>query len=272
MDMAIASRTRPPRGDNSDSPTYTIDQLAAITSIPSRTIRFYQSQGALPPPHRSGRVALYGAEHVERLELIGVLQERGLRLSAIVDLLEHAGGPVSVGDWLGLDERLNRPWTSDQSRVMTRAELEALLGPRPGKTVAGLARLGLVRPLSDGDGYLVPSSALLRVAVQLRQAGIDVATAGAAGVLLRQGLSQAADRLVAHFIARVGKGFGRQGSAEEVARGLDALRPLGTEAVQVIFAQEIERAISELMPSARVEVSSLASARRPRRRHSLTRT
>ena len=246
-----------------------IDQLAAVTSIPSRTIRFYQSQGALAPPHRSGRVALYGAEHVERLELIGVLQERGLRLSAIVDLLEHAGGPVSVGDWLGLDERLNRPWTSDESRVMTRAELEALFGPRPGRSVARLARLGLVRRLPNG-GYKVPSSALLRVVVQLRHAGIDMDTAGTAGVLLRQSLSQAADRLVAHFIAQVGKGFGGQGSADDVARGLDALRPLGTEAVQVIFAQEIERAISELVPSARVEVSSLAGERRPSRRRAAT--
>ncbi|MDP6080909.1 MAG: AMP-binding protein, partial [Arenicellales bacterium] len=46
---------------------YTIDELAAETQVPSRTIRFYQSKKALPAPERRGRKAVYTAEHAERL-------------------------------------------------------------------------------------------------------------------------------------------------------------------------------------------------------------
>ena len=66
--------------------TLTIDDLSARTGIPSRTIRFYQASGALPPPEKRGRVAYYGEKHVERLELIGNLQDRGLQIRAIRDL------------------------------------------------------------------------------------------------------------------------------------------------------------------------------------------
>ena len=38
---------------------YTIDELAAVARVPSRTIRFYQSKGALMPPEIRGRLAIY---------------------------------------------------------------------------------------------------------------------------------------------------------------------------------------------------------------------
>ena len=72
-----------------DEATYTIDQLAALTGVPSRTIRFYQSKGALPAPVRRGRKAYYGSSHVERLELIARLQDRGLQIRAIRNPRPH---------------------------------------------------------------------------------------------------------------------------------------------------------------------------------------
>ena len=51
----------------------TIDELAAASKVASRTIRFYQSRGALMPPAIKGRVAYYGQPHVERLKLIAQL-------------------------------------------------------------------------------------------------------------------------------------------------------------------------------------------------------
>ena len=38
---------------------HTIDELASLSQVPSRTIRFYQSRGA-PKPVIRGRVAFYG--------------------------------------------------------------------------------------------------------------------------------------------------------------------------------------------------------------------
>ena len=66
-----------------DAPVYTIDELAAATGVPSRTVRHYQWVGALQPPARKGRIALYREEHLQRLQLIGKLQDRGYGSPAI---------------------------------------------------------------------------------------------------------------------------------------------------------------------------------------------
>src|SRR5262245_20009526 len=95
-----ASEAPAPEAAEATSATYTIDDLAAQTGVPSRTIRFYQAKGALPPPVRRGRVAYYDDSHVERLRLVAHLQDRGLSLRAIRDLFQRTeGGSVSVSEW-----------------------------------------------------------------------------------------------------------------------------------------------------------------------------
>src|SRR3954467_6095413 len=81
-----------------------LDELAARSGVSGRTIRYYQSEGVLPRPRRDGREARYTEEHVERLELIAELQERGLKLEAIKGLVGSNARPKSVSDWLGIDE------------------------------------------------------------------------------------------------------------------------------------------------------------------------
>src|SRR5260221_844081 len=94
------------------SKSYTIDELAALTGVPSRTIRFYQAKGALPPPSRKGRVAYYDESHAERLRLVAHMQDRGLSLRAIRDCLERTeGGDVSLSEWLGVGEQVRAPWS-----------------------------------------------------------------------------------------------------------------------------------------------------------------
>src|SRR5262245_49716936 len=84
---------------------YTIDELAAVAQVPSRTVRFYQSKGALMPPEIRGRVAYYGKAHVERLKLIAQLQDRGLRIDAIRDLLSSIDrGELDLAEWLGVEQ------------------------------------------------------------------------------------------------------------------------------------------------------------------------
>src|SRR5215472_18165825 len=54
---------------------HTIDELAHISGVPSRTIRFYNTQGMLPPPTMRGRVAYYAEEHLLVLNIIKELRE-----------------------------------------------------------------------------------------------------------------------------------------------------------------------------------------------------
>ena len=71
-----------------DSDEFTIDELAARTGMTVRTVRFYATEGLLPPPERRGRLAFYGAQHRMRLDLIRTLQEHGYTLAAIEKVLE----------------------------------------------------------------------------------------------------------------------------------------------------------------------------------------
>ncbi len=231
---------------------YTVDELAARSGLPSRTIRFYQSQGILAVPLRHGRIALYGDEHVERLRLVALLQARGLRLSAIRDLI-HRGGPesLSLHDWLGLDERLRTPWTDDEPHMVSDTELRTLLADHPAVSVEALQAAGLAIPAPHGArSHTVPSPALLHITLELEKAGIDFDTAVAAGALMRERLATLATQLVGHFVERVGAGFGHEATPAELARAFDVLRPLGVEAVGVIFAQEVQRALRGLLDTA----------------------
>lgn len=62
---------------------YTINELAEAAEVTQRTIRYYTAEGLLPPPDTRGRYALYGREHLRRLELITRLKEAYLPLNEI---------------------------------------------------------------------------------------------------------------------------------------------------------------------------------------------
>jgi DNA-binding transcriptional MerR regulator len=151
----------------------TIDDLAAAAALPSRTIRFYQTKGLLPRPEMQGRVAHYGPAHVERLRQIAQLQDRGLKIKAIRDLLGRVEkGETQLDAWLGIEDRLREPWANDESRIVDEKELSTLAGElRPGR-LADLVRHGLVA--RRGAAFLVPSLALLQLALRLESTGVDL--------------------------------------------------------------------------------------------------
>ena len=64
-----------------------VEQLSARSDVTVDTIRYYQSKGLLDPPRREGRVAWYGEGHLERLDRIRSLQQRGFTLATIVRLV-----------------------------------------------------------------------------------------------------------------------------------------------------------------------------------------
>ncbi len=240
-------------GADSERPggALTIDELAAQTGVPSRTIRFYQAKGALAPPVRRGRVAYYDESHAERLRLVAHMQDRGLSLRAIRDLFQRTeGGDVSVSQWLGVGEQLRAPWTDDRPRVCTEEELEQLLGGplRPG-LISDLTRTGLLRRETGTSPttYFIQSPAMLQIALSLEMAGVGIETAHIAHDILRKQIGRAADDLVEYFIRSVQDAAG----PDEVTRSLSALRAAGAEAVRLVFAQEIERALREAVEQGR---------------------
>jgi len=233
-----------------DEATYTIDQLAAHTGVPSRTIRFYQSKGALPAPVRRGRKAYYDATHVERLELIARLQDRGLQIRAIRNLLDQLDcGQASLEDWLGFEAELRTPWSEDVPQLMSEEELQERLAGRPPGLLAALVKAGLLE--REANQYLARSPALLRMVLTLEANGIDVETAHAATGILARHLSKAASELSLHFQEHIGERI-REGGLDNSGQLLSALKPVALDAAAVIFAQEIQHALEQMLHEGRL--------------------
>jgi DNA-binding transcriptional MerR regulator len=227
---------------------YTIDELAGVARVPSRTIRFYQSRGALMSPEIRGRVAYYGQPHVERLKLIAQLQDRGLRIDAIRDVLGSIDrGELDLAEWLGVEQQVQAPWANDQARTATEEELYEIAGTRRPGLIADLVRTKLA--VRHGDVYLVRSPALLAIAIKLESAGIDLETASSASALIRKYVSRAAGELVELFVKRADE---EQLAPRDMGRLFQTLRPLGMEAVRVIFGRAMERELRRLYESGRM--------------------
>lgn len=239
---------------------YTIDELAAKTRVPSRTIRFYQSKGALQAPEIRGRVAYYGDAHVERLELIAKLQDRGLRIDAIGDLMKRIDrGELDLADWLGVEAEMQTPWASDQPRTLSESELYDLAGSRRPGLLADLARSKIVE--RRGEVYLVPSPALLATAMKLEAAGVDLETASRAADVLRKHLGRAVTDLVDLFVARVKDGGL---DVNESGKLFETLRGAAPEAVRLLFARAMEKSLRDLIASGKM-ASLSAHAKRKRK-------
>jgi DNA-binding transcriptional MerR regulator len=237
-------------------PVYGLDELSDRSGVAARTIRYYQSEGLLPKPAKNGRDAVYGAAHVERLALIAELRDHGLTLGAIRDLVATDRPSRTVAEWLGVDATLKAPWSDDRPRVMSRAELTTHVGRRAG-LVAELEDAGYLQS-GDADTVLVQSPALLDLALQLHDAGIDVDISGRLRDLLRARLAKAVDEAVALLAQRAGTGFAGRASPEELAKAIGVLRPIARETTGIILAQEVERALRGLLDEGPAKVRAKA--------------
>lgn len=231
--------------DLEDHGRHTLEELAEISGVPARTIRYYQAEKLLRKPDRDrndARLARYTDEHVERLRLVAELRDRGLKLPAIRTLLEEGDVDKSVSDWLGLDNSLRGSWGHDEPRIVSSAELDELLAGTPRGTRGTMEEAGLFS--RQGHAWLVPSEPLLDVVVGLVRNGVEVELVIAAAGILSQHLGKAADQLIDLFVTAIRQGFG---AGVDTSVLIDALRPAAGEGARIIFGQQLERAIEELL-------------------------
>lgn len=230
---------------------YTIDELAAKTGIPSRTIRFYQAKGVLPPPRKRGRVAVYGRAHEDRLKIVGELQDKGLRLRAIREIVGREDlDSDAIQKWLGVGERLGK-LSEDAPALLSEEDLRRHLADPPPGIISRLVRKGVIQPQGEGANrrYLVESPALLALGARLYESGIDVDTAFVLREILQRRFARAAREVVDFAIKKAGHGFGRSPEPEAIMAALETLfqRGVGAEAVTLIFTKELERAVQEAL-------------------------
>lgn len=150
---------------------WTIDEIAQRTGVPGRTIREYQTLGLLPPPRRVGRIGYYGIGHVQRLELIGRLQDRGYSLAGIGDLLSAWRGGDALTDILGLEpDQLVH--IDEPGAPATLVQLTTLLPRLVPDRLDALLATGVVEACGP-DRFCVPSPSLLQLAVDALDADLE---------------------------------------------------------------------------------------------------
>ena len=73
--------------DNGQDTRHTLEDLARLTEMPVRTIRYYIQEGLVARPFGEKRAAYYTARHLEQILTIRKWQAAGLSLERIRELL-----------------------------------------------------------------------------------------------------------------------------------------------------------------------------------------
>ncbi len=169
--------------------TYKIDELAQLSGIPSRTIRFYNTQGLLPAPLMRGRIAYYSQDHLLVLNVIKELKEQqNLPLEVIKQLLEIRAQHGDVQMNLALKQRLLRPLTSGGAEVQLSKEALMQQTGATEERIDELTSQGLLFP-AQIKGQLVFSGddvLLLQLYESLEQLGLPIALPALIRFQLRQ--------------------------------------------------------------------------------------
>jgi DNA-binding transcriptional MerR regulator len=218
----------------------TVEQLAGEVGMSVRNIRNHHTRGLLPPPEVRARVGYYNAEHVARLRLILDLQADGFNLASIERLLSGSDGLAER--LLGLRTAVTTPFEPETPEFVTAEELESRFGEADAKDVERVRKLKLVVPLGDGR-FEIPSPALLKAAEQVVALGIPLHAA----LVLVEKVSRDCDSIsrgfTKLFLKELWEPFDQVGQPdegwEELINGVNALRPLASEALLALFKQRM---------------------------------
>ena len=122
----------------------TLAQLAQRSGVPARTIRYYIAQRLLEGPLQVGRGAAYDRTHLDRLQEIRSLKEKGHSLTEIRLLLTQEETTAAIPP--------PESWWSYRLAEDIRVEIRADASPWRIKQIQGLLReLGRAVKKSEED-------------------------------------------------------------------------------------------------------------------------
>jgi DNA-binding transcriptional MerR regulator len=223
--------------------TMTIDDLARRAGLPVRTIREYHTMRVLPPPLRQGRIGLYDAGHVQRLELVARLQHRGYSLAGIRDLLDAWDSGTELTALLGVD---SGPVALDETPLrLTRDELFGRLPGLDATTLRQAQETGLVKAAGSSD-FLVRSPALIELIADGVRMGVGLAEMlGVIGELTTQ-LDITASEIAQSIVEQIWQPIASSDRATDLPRFLARARVLLLQGVASVLADRLAAALLEL--------------------------
>lgn len=229
---------------------YTIDELARAGGTTVRNVRAYQDRGLLSPPERRGRVGIYTGEHLRRLMLIHQLLSRGYTLANIQELFDGLEKGQHLHDFLGLEQAIGSPWSTETPRLFTMPELLKMFGISAfaPATLSRVLKLGLLKP--EGIRFRAPNPKILYAGAELTKAGMPLDDMLLLVEHLRANVERVADEMVQMIARLLDRYDGRLPPPEDVPRLADLiwrLRPLANMAVDSEVSRALERSANKFL-------------------------
>ena len=218
----------------------TIDDLARRAGLPVRTIREYHTMRVLPPPLRKGRIGLYDAAHVQRLELVARLQHRGYSLAGIRDLLDAWDNGTELTALIGVERG---PVALDETPMrLTRGELFGRLPGLDAATLRHAQDTGLVRAAGSSD-FLVRSPALIDLVADGVRLGVGLGEMLCIVGDLNAQLDATASALAQSIVEQIWQPVANSDTATELPRFLARGRVLLLQGVASVLADRLAAAL-----------------------------
>lgn len=223
---------------------YRVEQLAAACDVSVDTVRYYQSRGLLPAPDREGRVAWYGAEHVERIDEIRSLQRRGLTLAAIKRVLEGELGRADA-DLAAAVVAARGGGRADEEEWLTLEQLAQRSGV-PASLLQAIEREGIFlgRRVDEEERFTAEDIEMVRAALGLLEAGLPLTELLSLARRHHEAMQAIAERAVELFDEHVRKPIRDTApSEEEAARQLTEAFARLLPAVTALIAHHFRRVL-----------------------------
>lgn len=223
----------------------TIDELAARAQMTVRNVRAYAARGLIDAPRLAGRTGYYNREHLQRLQLVRQLLERGFTLAAIEKAIQNTPHHAA-GHTLDLMTILDLPDEGD-AEVMSREDLAALAGvERDDALIESMVGLGLVEKLDDDHVRLV-EPAVVRAGASAVALGLPPESVIALFPVLQSHLRTIADTFVREVVTELIQPFIDAGFPEDdwerIIALVDGLLPIASQVTLGIFRSEIRKSI-----------------------------
>lgn len=219
----------------------TIDELAARTGMTVRTVRFYATEGLLPPPVRRGRIAYYGPAHRMRLDLVRTLQEHGYTLAAVERVLARVPLDASPAEY-AVQSAVLAPWLPGAPEVSDRAGLERRVGRRVSDDeVRYLTQVGALEQVGDDEFRL--SASVLGHAVELMRLPVPTSVLHDSAAIIDEHATAVAEGLTDVFVQAIWGPYQRgEIDHEQLVAMLGRLRPLAVQGLVSAFGRAADHA------------------------------
>jgi DNA-binding transcriptional MerR regulator len=224
-----------------DADELTVDELAARTGMTVRTVRFYATEGLLPPPVRRGRMGYYGPSHRMRLELIRTLQEHGYTLAAVERVLARIPADAPPAEY-AVQAAVLAPWLPEKAERIDRAALERRVGRHVSEDEIGyLVQVGALDRYEDATFGV--SATALGHAVALLELPVPMSVLHESAAIIGEHATAVADGLSEVFTRAVWGPYQRgEIDHEQVVAMLARLRPLALQGLVSAFGRAADRA------------------------------